>query len=207
MTTELPAGPDPTAIRLARLGDERAARSIGQLCLLVAVLSVLASAEFALVATGVLPYDPTLHEVLQPQQVRLLAWALAGGMLLHAVAQGVLGLGLVRLQSWARWTVVGLAGLGLISWVGLGLGLCFAHPVAGLMALLVGGGLHALVLYPLVTPGASAVFRAEYRTIVRATPEVRCRMHGWLRLFLLDRDLVGPRQSAPLDIARPPGEP
>lgn len=184
MNTELPDGLHPATTRHARLGDERAARSIGQLCVLVAVLSALASAEFALVAARVLPYDPMWHEVLQPEQVRFAAWALAGGMFVHAVVQGVLGLGLVRLQAWARWTVIGLAGLGLISWVGMGLGLCFVRPVAGLIALVVGGGLHALVLYPLVTPGASVVFSDDYRAVVRATPEVRCRMHGWLRLFL-----------------------
>jgi hypothetical protein len=103
---------------------------------------------------------------------------------LNLAAQWALGHGLTRLQSWARWTVVVLTGLSLISNIGFGVGLCFAYPAWGLLSLVIGGALHAMILYPMLTKAAGVVFSRQYKEVIRATPEIRSRMHWLLKLCL-----------------------
>jgi hypothetical protein len=193
MTADTLAPDDPRSIRLAHLGAESAIKSLGQLCYLVAILSLVGTLEFVLLAVGVLPPDPTLLGYATPAQLGVLFWVLAGLIALNAAGQWVLGFGLTHLQGWARWTVIALTGLSLVSHLGTCFGLCFADPIWGLVALVVGGAIHALILYPLVTPSAGVVFSKPYREVVRQTPEVRARMHWLLKvcLGLIAAGLVG----------------
>ncbi len=175
---------DPRSIRLAHIRPESDIKSVGQLCYLVTVLSVLGTVVCFLVATGVLPYDPALNRFATPSTIRGLYGVLTAFLLLHTIAQWALGLGLTRLQSWARWTVVGLTGLSLVSHVGFSVTLCFTYPIWGLLSLLIGGGLLASILYPLLTTGAGVVFSRPYKEVIRATPEIRSRMHWLLKLCI-----------------------
>ncbi len=184
MTSDILPDDDPRSTRLAHLRIESGIKSVGQLCYLVAFLSVLGTIEFLLVAVRVIPYDLTIHEVFTPDQVLAFFWALTAFMVVNAVGQWALGYGLIRLQPWARWTVVALTGLSLISHVGTCVALCFFRPVWGILALLLGGALHAVILYPLLTPGAGVVFSKRYKEVIRATPEIRSRMHWLLKLCL-----------------------
>jgi hypothetical protein len=47
-----------------------------------------------------------------------------------------------------------------------------------------------MILYPLLTRRAGLVFSNEYREIIRATPEVRARMH-WLLKGLIALIVLG----------------
>ena len=184
MNPEIPPADDPRSTRLAHLRIESGIKSVGQLCYLVAFLSVLGTLEFLLVAVEVLPHDPMLQKFATPGQVRGLFWALTAFVLLNAAGQWALGFGLTRLQSWARWTVVALTGLSLVSYVGTGVALAFAYPAWGLLGLLIGGALHALILQPLLSTGAGVVFSWHYKEVIRATPEIRGRMHWLLKLCI-----------------------
>ena len=184
MTTDPPKADDPASVRLAHLRLESDIKSVGQFCYLVATFGAMGTLEFSLVAAGVLPYEPRLDELAAPYQIRFGFTAFAALMFLNALGQAALGYGLIRLQAWARWTVVALTGLSLVSGLGLGLGLCFAYPLWGLLGLAAGVAVHGLILYPLLTPSSAVVFSREYREIIRATPEIRGRMHLVLKLTI-----------------------
>jgi hypothetical protein len=175
---------DPRSTRLALIHTESGIKSIGQLCYLVTVLCGLGTLEGLLVAMGVLDHPHELDETLSPEITKLLYWVFSGIMLLLTLGHWVLAHGLSRLQNWARWTVVALTGCSLLSSLGFGVGLCLAYPAWGLLSLLIGGVLHAMILYPLLTPGASEVFSAGYKEVIRVTPQIRSRMHWLLKLLI-----------------------
>jgi len=185
MPTDPPPVYDFRSIRLAHLGTESAIKSLGQFCYLVGFLSLLGVMEFVLVALGILPYDPSLQEIASPGQIRGFFWALSILMLLNTAAQGALGFGLTRLQVWVRWTVVVLTAVSLVSHVGFCIGLCFVQPVWGLLALVIGGAIHLAILYPMLTPSSGVVFSRAYKDVIRATPEIRSRIHWLLKCLIL----------------------
>lgn len=184
MAAESPLEADPRSIRLAHVGTESAIKSVGQLCFLVASLSVLGMAEFVLVAVGILPVEDAIKKEVGSGLIVAMAWVLVAFLFANAAAQAALGYGLTRLQAWARWTVVVLTVISLVSGLGMGVGICLAYPAWGLIGLLVGVAIHAAILFPLLTPGAGLVFSREYKDVIRATPEIRSRMHWLLKLCL-----------------------
>ncbi len=175
---------DPRSTRLAHLRDETNARSLGQLCYVVAAISLVGTAEFLAFAAGLIACPPEWQKIAATATIRVAFGAMAAVMAINAAAQTAVGFGLVRLQSWARWTVIALTLLSLTSTFGLALAVLFVRPAWGLLALVIGLGVHALILWPLLTPGAGVVFSGAYREVVRATPEIRCRMHWLLKLGL-----------------------
>ena len=184
MTVDTPSSDDPRSTRLAHVRAESAVTSLGQLCYLVAGLSLLGTVEFLLVAVGVLIPPEVLKSAATPGQIRVSFGVLAGFLAINAMGQWALGFGLGRLKRWARWTVVALTGLSLVSHVGTCVAVGLAYPLWGLVALAIGGAIHAVILYPLLTPGAGVVFSDHYRDVIRATPEIRGRMHWLLKLGL-----------------------
>ena len=184
MTPESSPVDDPRAVRLAHLRTESDIKSVGQLCYLVTFFSALGTLEFLLFALGVIPYDKQLHEVADPSLIRAALWAFSAFLLVNTAFQAAIGFGLTRLQAWARWTVVALTALSLASHVGFSVALCFTRPAWGLASLVIGGAVHALILYPLLTRGAGVVFSRRYKEIICATPEIRSRMHWLLKLFI-----------------------
>ena len=189
---------EPLPTRRCHLRLESSVRSLGFLCYLVGGVSVLGTVEFLLFLLGVIPskdlgaIDPTLLKLS----------FLVGTLLLgfNALAQFILGFGLIRLHAWARWTLIILTGLSLSSSVLTSLALCFAPEAAvalnnlvgwklsalqlGLSSLVLGLAIHLLLLWPLVAPGSGMVFSAAYRDIVRKTPQIRPRLHWLLKLFV-----------------------
>jgi hypothetical protein len=184
MTPESPPVDDPRSVRLDHLRTESGIKSVGQLCYLVTFFSALGTLEFSLFALGVIPYDKQFDRFASPDVVRVAFGIGAVFLLVNAAFLAAIGYGLTHLQAWARWTVVALTGLSLVSHVGFSVALCFSQPSWGLASLIVGGGVYGLILYPLLTPGAGVVFSGRYREIIRATPEIRSRMHWLLKLFI-----------------------
>ena len=175
---------DPRAIRRAYLHRESEARSIGQLCYLVAFFCALGTIEFLLLAIGTLPTPPDWDHLADPDLIRKGFWGLGIFLLFVAIAHIVLGYGLMRLRAWARWTVVALTLLSLASAVGTGLAACLAYPICGTLGLIVVIAIHVLILLPLLAPSSGVVFSRGYREVIRATPDIRCRMHVLLKWFI-----------------------
>ena len=172
------------ATRRACLRFESDIKSVGQLCYLVAAFSGLGTVEFMLVALGVIPYPPTFGSIGGPELIRAAFWLLTAFMTLNTAGQAALGYGLTHLQSWARWTVVVLTAMSLASTLGLALIFCVIRPALGLPGLGIGLILHGLILQPLLTPRSAEVFSEGYREVIRATPQIRARMHWLLRLTI-----------------------
>jgi hypothetical protein len=190
MPSEPPPNADPESVRRANLRHESSVKSVGQLCDLVAFFSLLGTLEFVLFAKGVLTQPPEMKAVASPELIRLAFWMLAFAFLLNTIGQVALGYGLKHLQAWARWTVVALTAISLVSHVGLSLAACATYPIQGLLSLVIGGAIHGLILYPLVSPGSGVVFSASYKDVIRQTPEIRSRMH-WLLKLLIGLILTG----------------
>jgi hypothetical protein len=184
MTLDSAREDDPRSIRLAHIRAESGIRSIGQLCYLVTFLCGLCTIVCILVAIGVMDHAHELDETLSPEIIRLIYWVCSAVMLLSALGHWAVGYGLTHLRSWARWTVVALTGASLISGLGFGVGLCLAYPAWGLLGLLIVVALHAMILYPLLTPGAGVVCSRQYKEVIRATPDIRSRMHWLLKLLI-----------------------
>lgn len=183
-------GNDPEAVRLAHLRTESNVKSVGQLCYLVAFFSLLGTLEFLLVAKGIWPPPPELKSIASPDLTRLVFWVLTFVLLLNTIGQVVLGHGLVHLQVWARWTVVALTALSLASYSSISLACCWVYPLFGVLSLVIGGLIHVLIVYPLLTPRSSMVFSATYRELIRKTPGIKSGMH-WLLKILIGLILVG----------------
>jgi hypothetical protein len=191
---------DPETVRRAYLRHESNVKSVGQLCYLVAFFSLLGTLEFSVFAAGIIPPPPEMKALAPPGVIRAMFWAMAAAFVVNTLAQLALGYGLIHLQAWARWTVVVLTAISLASNILTSLAACMANPAPGLMgpligfeihgmilglvSLLVGGAIHGLILYPLLTPSAGVVFSQAYREVIRKTPQIKCRMHWLLKLFI-----------------------
>ena len=176
---------DSASIRLANLRQESNVKSVGQLCYLVAFLSLLGTLEFFLFAKGILTLPREFKAYVRPEELlRLAFWVTTFAFLINTIGQLVLGYGLTHLQAWARWTVLALTAISLASHVGLSLVACVAYPIPGLLSLLIGGAIHGLILYPLARPGSGTVFSASYKEVVRRTPDIKGRMHWLLKAFI-----------------------
>jgi hypothetical protein len=172
---------------------------VGQLCYLVAFFSVLGMIEFALFAIGIIPRDD-LKDLLPTPLLDLFFWAGTGGFAINTLVQVVLGNGLIRLQPWARWIVIVLTAFSLAFSLMSSLILCVSGSafeafepllgfsidgrIWGLVSLIVGGLVHLMILWPLVSPGSTVVFSQAYREVIRQTPELRSRMHWLLKTLI-----------------------
>jgi hypothetical protein len=200
MESDSKLGPTlPNLTRLAHLRQESGIKSVGQLCYLVAFFSILGTIEFALFAVGTL--SRAEFKAFAPDSLLdAFFWTFTVVFGLNALAQVGLGRGLIRLKSWARWTVVALTifslGMSTLSSLILGvsgsildefeplIGFKLNGPLVGLVSLVIGGIVHMIILWPLVGPGSGVVFSDDYREVVRLTPEIKSRMHWLLRTLI-----------------------
>jgi hypothetical protein len=172
------------AMRRHYLNHEASVKSIGSLYLLGAVLGGFFTVFALIVMFGGGPgLAPGAAD-----QTGLMAFVavLYGGI---TALSTVLGIGLIRLRTWARWIVAVLTGLNLVAslfYVAV-LALARPHPVffviAGITLLI-----PAYILYLLVSPKGTVVFSPEYRRIIEQTPHIKyktsCLVKGLLILIL-----------------------
>jgi hypothetical protein len=189
----------PESVRLDHLLQESNVKSVGQLCYLVAFFSTLGTLEFALFLIGVIPRDD-LEKVIPGTLLDLFFGVFTVGFALNTLAQVAIGFGLIRLQQWARWTVIVLTAISLFFGTISSLILCVSPEspellqpllgfrinsvILGLVSLVVGGAIHVLIVWPMVAPGSGVVFSKEYREVIRQTPQIRSRMHWLLKVFI-----------------------
>lgn len=117
-----------------------------------------------LVGGGLMTYYMVLSSSVQNNPVVRMGLLLVG----LGVAQGFLGYGLSKLKWWARIPASLFAGLGLL-----------AFPIGTLI--------NGYILYLLLSAKGKMVFSAEYREIIRQTPEIKYRTSKilWFFLFVL----------------------
>jgi hypothetical protein len=98
-----------------------------------------------------------------------------------------LGVGLRRLQPWARWTLVVLMVFNLISTIA-GLTIAFAHnanlatagPLGCATAFVL--AFNGFILYLLLAPKATLIFSPQYKEILAKTPHIRYRTSLWIKI-------------------------
>lgn len=161
------------AIRTAHLGHEASIRSIGSLHYLGAFFGVLG--VFGMVGFLITARGGGIHA---PETIILIVYTAMSALNI------ALGLGLRRLQSWARWIETAFVGLGL---AGSAVFVVFGL-ILGVYPLIVAYGLGLLIqgyiLYLLLSPKASVIFSPEYRAIVEKTPYLKYRTSVLAKVIL-----------------------
>jgi len=176
----IPAGDltSAEAVRQAHLRHETSVKSIGRLHYLGAFIGLLAACGIIITAlTFGFPGGAMRRGVMVGTGVFYLA---TGGL------QLAIGIGLTRLQPWARWTDVVLTALGLIFY-GLGglMNVFVRGQASALVGLFVGSLILGYILYLLLSAKSSTIFSAEYKTIIAQTPHIKYRMSPVLKIFLV----------------------
>jgi hypothetical protein len=162
------------SIRRQYLSHEASVKSIGSLEILGFTFCILAAVTT--IAVGLNATEPL---------ERVGAWGGAAVYVVFGALHLALGIGLNRLQAWARWTCVALLGFGLlVGLIGLGtmafLGGIGAGSV-GLVMFLIPG----YMLYLLLSRKSTRVFSREYRAIIEQTPHIRYRTSLLVKLALV----------------------
>jgi hypothetical protein len=162
-------------IRRTHLNHEANIKSIGSLIILGGIFLTLGA---VLIVSGVgnnpgattpLPtWVATLYGILGPVSI-------------------VLGVGLQRLQPWARWTQVVLAVLGMLGGVVNTIVTIRTQPqlseLIGCFAV-VGFLINGCYLYLLLSPKATMIFSSQYKEIIAKTPHIRCRTSLLVKIFV-----------------------
>ena len=172
------------AIRKAYIRHEASVKSIGTLHYLGAIGGLLGTG-------GLLGALLVARNRLGPMESVFL---IIGG-LMYAALGGLhlaLGIGLRRLQTWARWTDVGLIALvlalyGILAMVGVA-GIAGGSDAASVVGLFSGiffvYVIFGYILYLLLAAKAKTIFSAEYKTIIAQTPHIRYRTRRVLKVAL-----------------------
>lgn len=170
------------ATRRKYLSHEASVKSVGSLHILGAIVLILAVVAM-LAASASDPNGNSLPTLLMAGFfVGLLALNLA------------LGIGLTKLQNWARWVDVAFMGLGVIS-AGLQtiMSLIMTSGQPGMIAPILFGNsigllINGYILYLLVSSKATVVFSPEYKEVIKATPHIKyktsCLVKGFLFLLV-----------------------
>ena len=99
-----------------------------------------------------------------------------------------MGYGLTKLQPWARWTAVVLAGLPLTLYVLVVLYVLVLSPTPAIPALF-GSVICCLIfgyiLYLLLSPKSGVVFSHEYKDVIARTPHIKYKTSCILKFVLL----------------------
>lgn len=146
-------------IRRAHLNTEAAIKSVGTLyCFGAFVLTLFCGA-------GLLNSSPAPDSLSKPA---------LGALIVLALAQGWVGLGLRKLASWARIPTIILSLLGLL-----------AFPVGTLINL--------YILFKVAGKKGTMVFSQEYREVIAATPHIKRKTSiiVWVLLAILVLALIG----------------
>ncbi len=167
---------DAEMIRREHISHEASVKSIGSLNYLGAILCGFGTVGLALMAVGVFPIAPNQQNGVDPAMQKYIFAGLAAFYLFLTILYGAIGYGLTNLQTWARWTEVVIISLALLYVAFATIGALMVNPVAGLVFLLIGGGINGYILYLLVAPKSGVVFSKEYKEIIRKTPHVKQKM-------------------------------
>jgi hypothetical protein len=165
------------AVRRAHIGHEASIRSIGVLHYMAAFFAILAAASVVLVSLTALQQ--------RPQFPRIIMIAAGGVYALIGALHLALGLGLRRLQNWARYTdAVLIAGVLFIYGIAAVVNLATSGDPRILIVI---GGVATIlgyILYLLLSSRAATIFSAEYKAIIEQTPHIRYQTSLLVKIFL-----------------------
>jgi hypothetical protein len=164
------------AIRRAHIGHEAAVKSIGSLHYLGAFFGFLGVAFLTIGG---------LSKVGEANAEQI--GFVVGGALVYVVMSSVhlaLGIGLRKLQTWARWTDVALISLSLMMLVIGIVGMAMMRIYPAVIGYLIGGLIPGYMLYLLVSSKAATMFSPEYKTIIARTPHLKYRTSFMLKILL-----------------------
>jgi hypothetical protein len=154
------------AIRRAHIRHEAAVRSIAMLHYLAAFFGIIGAVSVLFLMLTALP-----QRVPLPRAILIaigVVYALLGGLHL------ALGIGLNRLQNWARYTDAILIGVVLFFYGLAGtVSLIIQGDPAGLFGIAVAVAILGYILYLLLSSKATMIFSAEYKGIIEQTPHIR----------------------------------
>ena len=177
---------DAEMIRREHIGREANIKSLGQLNYLGAFFGVIGTILYVALAAGVMPMPPNQAPGLDPNAQRIAMGIAALISLFGTLLNGALGYGLTHFQAWARWTTVAFTVLGLVVVVFYTLVVSYMiSPIAGLVLLVVGGGIYGLILWLLVSKKAGVVFSSEYKEVIRKTPHVKLKTSIIVKILLV----------------------
>jgi hypothetical protein len=174
------------SIRRDLIKREATVKSVGSLMILGALWSIAKATQMFLAAAGAiaLPNEVARNHAVDPELVKP-GMIAAGVIYLVFVAIGLgVGLGVRRLQAWARWTALVFWSLSLAFWLLAGLLAAFANPSVGLVMLAIFGGFTGYVVYLLASPKSGYLFTPEYRVVIEQTPHIKYRMGPVIRILL-----------------------
>ncbi|MBX6313909.1 MAG: hypothetical protein IRY99_13480 [Isosphaeraceae bacterium] len=160
------------AIRREHINHEASVKSVGSLFFLGAFFLGVASVFLLLMAAGVIK---SANNVEQAQGFRIGTGIVGVFYLALTTLYTAVGIGLHRLQPWARWTTVVLMSLGLLGVALNTLLLVLANVLVAAFALVIGGGITGYILYLMVASKSAVVFSPEYKAIIAKTPHIRYR--------------------------------
>jgi hypothetical protein len=166
------------AVRQAHIGHESSVKSIGMLHYL--------GAFFVLLGSGVLLFNALSDQVPGPPMTRGLMIGLGVVYLAMSGLHLALGIGLTRLQSWARWTDVVLIALALSFYGIMAITLIVMRGgPSQLIGILLGSAILLYILYLLLSARSTTIFSPEYKTIIAQTPHIKYRTSVILKIFVV----------------------
>lgn len=176
------------AIRGEHIGHEAAVKSVGSLFILGAVFLGIGSVVMLSIAAGIIPSGDQDAEAAQ--MFRVIVGGIGALYLALTALNLSVGIGLRKLRPWARWTTVGLLGIGLASILFNVLMTVAMTPtpeavVGAAVGLLIGGGINGYMLYLMLAPKSPIIFSKEYKIIISKTPHVKHRTSKLLLALLI----------------------
>jgi hypothetical protein len=164
------------AIRREHIGHEASVKSLGLLHYLSAFLVLIGSCGLLFMG-----FKGQLQGGVAGSWLLI---ALGVVYLLLGALHLALGIGLTRLQTWARWTDAALISLSLMMVI-LGM---VAAALTGQYPVLIGYSLGSLIagymLYLLVSPKSATIFAPGYKAIIAQTPHIKNRTSFALKIVL-----------------------
>lgn len=151
---------DAEEVRKKYLNHETSVRGIGGLMI------------FSAICTGILGVVFLVgFQLPGPEENGVLRYVLGGVMLVFAGLSYAVGIGLRKLQGWARWTAAVLTSVNTISL------LVQVNPVGLCITL--------YILYLMLSRKSAVVFSPEYREVIARTPHIKYRVSRIVKFFVV----------------------
>jgi hypothetical protein len=167
-------GGEAESIRRRYIQHEADVRSIGGLYYLFLFFTVIFTIALITMGTGMIPMPQTNPANPSGNILRGVFLGLGIFYFLLSILLAFVAHGLRALQTWARWTAVGMT---CFSFLGILVNSINAarnmSPIAGVITFVVSSLIPGLTLYILLASGNSVVFSASYKEVIRKTPYVK----------------------------------
>jgi hypothetical protein len=179
-------GKEAGSIRRELIKREARVKSVGSLMILGGLWSIAKAAQMFLAAADAiaLPDEVARSRAIDPALAKPGMIATGFIYLVFVTIGLVVGFGVRRLQSWARWTALVLWSLSLAFWLLACVIAALARPFVGLVMFAILGGISGSIVCLLSSSKSGYLCTPEYRVIIEQTQHVKYRMNPALRMLL-----------------------